>query len=80
MIRNILTALTLVSSLGAAQAAEPLQVKVYNADGNSFHVNSVVISGATEALVIDTGFTRAPTPCGWRPTCSTAAKPSRPSW
>jgi len=32
---------------------------VANADGNSFHVNAVVVSGKTEALVIDSGFTRA---------------------
>ncbi|MFG6428380.1 MBL fold metallo-hydrolase [Roseateles sp. LYH14W] len=44
---------------GAAQAQTPLAVKVYNADGNSFHVNAVVVSGKTEALVIDSGFTRA---------------------
>nr|WP_235537990.1 MBL fold metallo-hydrolase [Pelomonas sp. Root1217] len=44
---------------GSALAQAPLNVKVYNADGNSFHVNAVVISGKTEALVIDSGFTRA---------------------
>nr|WP_235532068.1 MBL fold metallo-hydrolase [Pelomonas sp. Root1237] len=44
---------------GSALAQAPLAVKVYNADGNSFHVNAVVISGKTEALVIDSGFTRA---------------------
>jgi glyoxylase-like metal-dependent hydrolase (beta-lactamase superfamily II) len=43
----------------AAQPAAPLTVKVYNADANSFHVNAVVVSGKTEAMVIDTGFTRA---------------------
>ena len=43
----------------AAQPAAPLAVKVYNADANSFHVNAVVVSGKTEAMVIDTGFTRA---------------------
>jgi glyoxylase-like metal-dependent hydrolase (beta-lactamase superfamily II) len=43
----------------AAQAPAPLTVKVYNADGNSFHVNSVLVSGKTEAVVIDSGFTRA---------------------
>lgn len=37
----------------------PLSLKVYNADGNSFHVNAVVVSGKTEAVVIDSGFTRA---------------------
>lgn len=43
----------------AAQSAPPLSVKIYNADAGSFHVNAVVVSGATETLVIDTGFTRA---------------------
>ena len=43
----------------AAQAAAPLTLKVYNADAGSFHVNAVVVSGKTEALVIDSGFTRA---------------------
>ncbi|WMW79812.1 MBL fold metallo-hydrolase [Undibacterium cyanobacteriorum] len=37
----------------------PLSLKVVNADGNSFHVNAVVVSGKTEAVVIDSGFTRA---------------------
>ena len=53
-------ALGLVAAGGAAaQAAAPLTLKVYNADGPSFHVNSVVVSGKTEALVVDSGFTRA---------------------
>jgi glyoxylase-like metal-dependent hydrolase (beta-lactamase superfamily II) len=43
----------------AAQAPAPLTVKVYNADGSSFHVNSVLVSGRTEAVVIDSGFSRA---------------------
>ncbi len=60
--RFIFPALTLgvVASTGAAaQTPTPLTVKVYNADGNSFHVNAVVVSGKTEAMVIDSGFTRA---------------------
>jgi len=53
-------ALGVVAATGAsAQTAAPLTVKVYNADGNSFNVNAVVISGKTEAIVIDSGFTRA---------------------
>jgi glyoxylase-like metal-dependent hydrolase (beta-lactamase superfamily II) len=44
----------------AAQAASaPLNVKVCNADAGSFHVNAIVVSGPTEAVVIDSGFTRA---------------------
>lgn len=38
---------------------QALMLDVYNADSNSFHVNSTVVYGETEALVIDTGFTRA---------------------
>lgn len=53
-------ALGVVASTGAsAQTAAPLTVKVYNADANSFHVNAVLVSGKTEAIVIDSGFTRA---------------------
>jgi glyoxylase-like metal-dependent hydrolase (beta-lactamase superfamily II) len=53
-------ALGVVAATGAsAQTAAPLTVKVYNADGNSFNVNAVVVSGKTEAVVIDSGFTRA---------------------
>ena len=44
---------------GAQPAAAPLAVKVYNADAGSFHVNAVVVSGKSEAIVIDSGFTRA---------------------
>ncbi len=45
---------------GAAGAAEPpLSVQVYNADGNSFNVNSTLVYGEKEAMVIDGGFTRA---------------------
>lgn len=44
---------------GAQAAAAPLSVKVYNADAASFHVNAVVVSGKSETMVIDSGFTRA---------------------
>jgi glyoxylase-like metal-dependent hydrolase (beta-lactamase superfamily II) len=42
-----------------AQVPAPLTVQVYNADGASFHVNAVLVSGKTEAVLLDTGFTRA---------------------
>jgi hypothetical protein len=42
-----------------AQNGAPLALKVYNADANSFHVDAVVVSGKSEAMVIDSGFTRA---------------------
>lgn len=62
ILRSALPALTLgiiAASPVAAQPAAPLSVKVYNADGNSFHVNGVVVSGKSEAVIIDSGFTRA---------------------
>lgn len=53
-------ALGIVAASGAAaQSAAPLDIKVYNADAKSFHVNAVVVSGKSEALLIDSGFTRA---------------------
>ncbi|MDX1300954.1 MBL fold metallo-hydrolase [Photobacterium sp.] len=46
---------------GSAFATEqtPLTFDVYNADGNSFHVNSTLIEGEKEVMLIDTGFTKA---------------------
>ncbi len=52
-------ALGIVAASGANAQTAPLEVKVYNADARSFHVNAVVVSGKSEALVIDSGFTRA---------------------
>ncbi len=43
----------------AATAPAPLSLKVYNADSQSFHVNSVLVSGARDAVLIDAQFTRA---------------------
>ena len=62
ILRFIVPALAIgvVASAGAAEPApEPLTITVYNADANSFHINAVVVSGKNEAIVIDTGFTRA---------------------
>lgn len=65
LARLLLPLLTLGATATAAlaqapaPAAAPLTLKVYNADANSFHVNAVVVSGKSEALVIDSGFTRA---------------------
>jgi glyoxylase-like metal-dependent hydrolase (beta-lactamase superfamily II) len=58
MIRTTLIAASLAVAFTATQAA-PLTVKVYNANGNSFNVNSTLIYGEKEAMVIDAGFTRA---------------------
>ncbi len=53
-------ALGIVGDEAAAQPAPaPLSLQVYNADGGSFHVNAVLVSGKTDAVLIDTGFTRA---------------------
>lgn len=55
-----LMTLGVVASSGVqAEPAAPLSIKTYNADGNSFHVNAVMVSGKHEAVVIDSGFTRA---------------------
>jgi glyoxylase-like metal-dependent hydrolase (beta-lactamase superfamily II) len=46
---------------GAAAQASPaaLSLQVYNADAGSFRVNAVLVSGKTDAVLIDTGFTQA---------------------
>lgn len=53
-----LLTLGVIAATGA-QGAAPLSVTTYNAGANSFHVNAVVVSGQREAIVIDSGFTRA---------------------
>ena len=37
----------------AAPAAAPLTLQVYNADAGSFHVNAVLVSGKTDAVLLD---------------------------
>ncbi len=61
MIRTTVLAASLAIAFTGTtvQAAQPLSVKVYNADGNSFNVNSTLVYGEKEAMVIDAGFTRA---------------------
>lgn len=56
-----LAALTLGVTDAGAQAAAPapLALQIYNADAGSFHVNAVLVSGKTDAVLLDTGFTRA---------------------
>ncbi|MBT3069132.1 MBL fold metallo-hydrolase [Rhodoferax sp. U11-2br] len=58
MIRTTVIAASLAIAF-TAQAAQPLSIKVYNAGGNSFNVNSALVYGEKDALVIDAGFTRA---------------------
>lgn len=65
-------AAALTVSAGAAQAqtaspaqspsatqTSPLTLSVYHAGADSFNVNSVLVSGKTDAVLLDTGFTRA---------------------
>lgn len=52
-------ATTVFATTAFAAGTEPLSIKVYNASGDSFHVNSTLLYGETEAAVIDAGFTRA---------------------
>jgi len=59
MLRNTVLATALALTFGSALAATPLQVKVYTANDNSFNVNSTLVYGEKEAMVIDAGFTRA---------------------
>lgn len=54
-----LLAAVLLAHTATSTANAALTLDVYNADKNSFSVNSTVIYGETEALVVDTGFTRA---------------------
>jgi glyoxylase-like metal-dependent hydrolase (beta-lactamase superfamily II) len=42
-----------------AGVPSPLSLQVYNADAGSFHVNAVLVAGKTDAVLLDTGFTRA---------------------
>ena len=58
MIRTTVIAASLAIAF-SAEAAQPLTVKVYNAGGASFNVNSTLVYGEKEAMVIDAGFTRA---------------------
>lgn len=51
--------LGVVAHDAAAQTPPPLTVLVYNADAGSFHVNAVLVAGKTDAVLLDTGFTRA---------------------
>ena len=43
MIRTAVIAASLAIAFATAQAAEPLTVKVYNANANSFNVNSTLV-------------------------------------
>lgn len=59
LIAGAVATMALSLSVTATQASEPLSLQVFNADGNSFHVNSVLISGEKDAVLVDTQFSRA---------------------
>ena len=56
----LLTSLVLNRAI-TANAQYGLQFDVYNADDKSFNVNSPLIYGENDAILIDTGFTKADT-------------------
>lgn len=58
-LRATVLAATLAVSASASPAAQPLALQVYNAPAMSFLVNSALLTGPKEAVVIDAGFTRA---------------------
>lgn len=57
-IKLAAVALTLSAAVANAQNT-PLTLKVYHADSDSFNVNSVLVAGKTDAVLLDAGFTRA---------------------
>ena len=48
-----------IAGSAVAQEAPSLNLKVYNADSNSFHINSVLVTGKQDAMLIDAQFSRA---------------------
>ena len=61
LIRLVFPSILSLGIVAADAAAQtpPLTLQVHNADGASFHVNATLVSGKTEAVLLDTGFTRA---------------------
>ena len=61
LIRTLVPAILSLAVVAGDAAAQtpPLTLQVYNAEGASFHVNATLVSGKTEAVLLDTGFTRA---------------------
>ncbi len=60
LIAPAVMALGVVATNASAQTTTPpLTLQVYNADAGSFHVNAVLVAGQTDAVLLDTGFTRA---------------------
>lgn len=57
---NLVAAAAITLSSFTVQAQPmPLELTVYHADADSFNVNAVLITGKTDAILFDTGFTRA---------------------
>ena len=56
---TLMTASVLLATITIAAEKTPLTLDVYNADKNSFHVNSTLVIGESEVMVVDTGFTKA---------------------
>ncbi|WCE30922.1 MBL fold metallo-hydrolase [Vibrio sp. SCSIO 43137] len=56
---TLLAASVLLAANATAADKTPLTFDVYNADKNSFHVNSTLVMGESEVMVVDTGFTKA---------------------
>lgn len=59
LVGPLLTLGVVAATGAAAQTPPPLTLKVINADAGSFHANAVLVTGKSEAVVVDTGFTRA---------------------
>jgi glyoxylase-like metal-dependent hydrolase (beta-lactamase superfamily II) len=60
LVAPLATGLLVVAGPALAQAGPPpLTLQTYNAGPNSFHVNAVLVAGKTDAVLLDTGFTRA---------------------
>lgn len=58
-LTKIAASLWIAGATATSAYAAPLQLDVYNAGADSFHVNASVVYGDTEAMVVDTGFTKA---------------------
>jgi glyoxylase-like metal-dependent hydrolase (beta-lactamase superfamily II) len=58
-ILSLFAAALFVANTAFAAEKSGLTLDVYNANASSFYVNSTLVYGETEALLVDTGFTKA---------------------
>ena len=58
-MKHTIAGAALAAAITTAHAGQALELTVINGDAASFHVNAVLVSGPTEAILVDTGFTRA---------------------